>query len=710
MTRRLSYLILLLFCGACSQFSNAPTSKAWHNMNAKYNAIYDAEQNYDFGLFKIDSTRIDDYSSTLPILVKIDSNNTAVSKAELDEVIRLTSLIAEKHSNSKHLDQAYLLLGKSRYFKEDFINAIEVFKYVNTKYKKIDHKHNALIWLMKSYMEQNSMTEALEIAAQLDQLSMNKANKAEYFEAKAALYQRSNEKALSVVYLEEAIKHQKKGLHKARNHFIAGQLYRSLGKGSLARSNWKSVIKNRPDYDLEFNTGIELLMLSADLGVNANATFKKMLEDRKNVDLKDKIYFKMAEVKAEQGQYTQAVSDYTSSIKLANDKTQKASAYQRIAELYYGPLEDYLKSANYFDSTLQNLNTRSPGYDEIAEKAKSLKSFVAYNKVIITEDSLQKLAEMNPLELSENLDEMLATQAANEKRISDEAKKLEEEQNNRAQGGGSPSGAWLFYDQVSLTRSRAEFIRVWGNRALEDNWRRKEKELGSISFKIEKGIETTEEVDQAKQKAIEEAKRMADLESKKAALLANIPNTPEKLAASRKKQEEAYYELGKIYKLQFNQNNKAKESFLKLLEKFPKTSHEPEVLYFLALMENDGNSGPYRETLIFKYPLSNYARQLSRGNVVVSAATEDNAEKKYEEVFEAYSHKEFDKALQLSEDGLRLFSGTKVEDKLAMIRILCLSKKGNLNAYRIALLDFTKSYPGSNLKPQVNEMLSVLSK
>lgn len=699
----------------CSQFSNSPTSKAWHNLNAKYNASIDASDYYRYALYKIDSTYLNDFSRTLPILPGIDSNHTVVSKPELDEVIRLTSLVAERHSNSKHVDDSYLLLGKARLYQEDFLNAIEVFKYLNSNPKREESRHAALIWLMRAYMENKEINKATEVSELVKQFNLSKTNKADYFLIQAAFHQRQGENALAVVFLEEALKYMKKSTQKARAHFIAGQLYRDLGRGSLARTNWKKVMKNKPTYELEFNTGIELLMLSSDLGANANATFAKMLEDRKNTDLKDKIYYKMGQVKEEKGLYREAVKDYSSSVQISNDATQKANAYLRIAEIYYGKLQNYELAASYYDSTLSHMNQRMPDYDKVSEKAKSLASFVQYQKVLVKEDSLQKLAAMNPLALEQKLEEIISEEEKKEKRLSEEAKALEEANKRKAISGNSASSGssqWFFYDQVKLTQARAEFIREWGNRPLEDNWRRKDKELGSISFQVQKGVVGVDDVvdNQEEEKAKEEAKRLAEFEAKKQAMLSKVPTGPQAIAMSKLRQEEAYYQIGKIYRLQFNEIEKAKETFSILLNKFPDSKYEQEVLYFMALMADNKIANPYKTALIDKYPLSSYARQLKRGEVNITAGTESNAQKAYTDLFNEYKAGNFATALEMANKALYDYTGTALEDKIAMMRILLLSKNNKNNEYRIALMDFIRSYPSSDLKPRVTDMLAALTK
>ncbi len=715
MFKKLIILLVGLTILGCSQFSNSPTSKAWHNLNAKYNASIDASDYYRYALYKIDSTYLNDFSRTLPILPGIDSNHTVVSKPELDEVIRLTSLVAERHSNSKHVDDSYLLLGKARLYQEDFLNAIEVFKYLNSNPKREESRHAALIWLMRAYMENKEINKATEVSELIKQFNLSKTNKADYFLIQAAFHQRQGENALAVVFLEEALKYMKKSTQKARAHFIAGQLYRDLGRGSLARTNWKKVLKNKPTYELEFNTGIELLMLSSDLGANANATFAKMLEDRKNTDLKDKIYYKMGQVKEEKGLYREAVKDYSSSVQISNDATQKANAYLRIAEIYYGKLQNYELAASYYDSTLSHMNQRMPDYNKVSEKAKSLASFVQYQKVLVKEDSLQKLAAMNPLALEQKLEEIISEEEKKEKRLSEEAKALEEANKRKAISGNSASSGssqWFFYDQVKLTQARAEFIREWGNRPLEDNWRRKDKELGSISFQVQKGVVGVDDVvdNQEEEKAKEEAKRLAEFEAKKQAMLSKVPTGPQAIALSKLRQEEAYYQIGKIYRLQFNEIEKAKETFTILLNKFPDSKYEQEVLYFMALMADNKIANPYKTALIDKYPLSSYARQLKRGEVNITAGTESNAQKAYTDLFNEYKAGNFATALEMANKALYDYTGTALEDKIAMMRILLLSKNNKNNEYRIALMDFIRSYPSSDLKPRVTDMLAALTK
>ncbi len=55
------------------------------------------------------------------------------------------------------------------------------------------------------------------------------------------------------------------------------------------------------------------------------------------------------------------------------------------------------------------------------------------------------------------------------------------ENERRFQDNIEQEGKWYFYNQAALTFGRTEFRRRWGDRPLEDNWRRYNKTRVSMS-------------------------------------------------------------------------------------------------------------------------------------------------------------------------------------------------------------------------------------
>ena len=714
-----------LLITACSQFSNSPMSKAWHNTNARFNSLIIARENMKQAEKDLFDKREENYSSLMTIFVPIDSVKSQAVATNLKEVIDKTSLIAERHSNSKYLAEAYILLGKSRLLKEDYINAVEVFKFINTTSSNEKGKHSALIWLMRAYTEQKDYDTALKVSEVLRTLDLNNENTRDFYLTKAYLHQKREEFAISAAIGEEALKLMSKGEKTARVHYAVGQMYDLLGQPAKAMPHFQAVAKNRPNYDMEFYARMNTLLdqAAAQRGSTAGVqeNFKKMLNDRKNADLKDKIYFTMGGIEMKKQNYPKAIEYFNASLRNSKgNSTQNAYTYLELAELHYNQLLKYDVASMYYDSTLTALPKTSTDYERIAKRAISLGDFVKYQKVLIVEDSLQRLAAMNPAALDKTLERVIKQKEEDERHMQEMAQKIVSQNSipvERLSDKDADFKRWALYDPLVISRNKSDFQQLWGSRPLEDNWRRKDKEAGSISFKVEKGIVGQEPASkQVLKQTPEEIKKQQDdkdalaLEGKKKELYDKVPTTAEKLIASKRKQEEAYYQVGKIYKFQFNEPQNAIETFQTLLAKFPNTVHEVEVLYLLTLLAENQATSPYRKTLIDKYPASTYARQLMRGNVQITGDTESKAGVVYSQAFNLYSNESYDSAMKLAEDGLITYTGTSIEDKFAMLRIFLFAKTEQKEAYKQALNEFIQGYPSSSLMGRAKEMMAVVEK
>ena len=148
------------FFYSCSSEKNTALNRAYHNTTAHYNA-------YFYGLERIKSvengiknSQQPDYDHILRIFPAIDSTYKETYKAELEDCIKKASLVIQYHKNSKWVDDSYNLIGLARMYGYDFPNAIETFKYVNTKGEDVNAKHFALVNLMRTFIENKDMSNA----------------------------------------------------------------------------------------------------------------------------------------------------------------------------------------------------------------------------------------------------------------------------------------------------------------------------------------------------------------------------------------------------------------------------------------------------------------------------------------------------------------------------------------------------------------------
>lgn len=713
----LVFLGLGLVFAACSQYNTAPASRAYHNLTSKFNAYLQAKEQLDEAEKALYKTRIDNYGQQLDLLPPLDSLSAQAVATQLDAVLKKASLVAERHQNAKWLDNAYLLIGTVRMYRGDFKNAIETFKYINTNADEgdPDTRHAALVGLMRAYVEQGEYANGLRVADLLRTLPLSREHTRDYYLTKALLHQRRGERAVAAALVEEALPLMKRGERKARLLYAQGQLLDGLGKADQAAARYAAVLKNNPSYDLGFYADLNRLMNGT--GKEAEFNFTRMLDDRKNADLKDRLFYAMAMKELGRKNYRQAEANLRLSAKYAAGKTdQLAFTYLKLAELNYDPLRRYENASAYYDSTVSLLPPSVPNYVQISERQKVLREFVKATTVLRTEDSLQRLAGMNPAALDKYLEKIILDQKQREADEVARAQQIAANAQQEAQftagtdaafGDKAQTGLWYFYNASSVTRGRQEFQQKWGTRVLEDNWRRSTKDVSLAD------VAPTGSSSNPNQPAISVVTpgRTDNLKGEKDRLMAQIPFGPSALATSKQRQEEAQFQVGKIYQLNLREPAEAIRTFDELLVRFPQTTHEPEVLYLLSLA-HDGTpkQSDYRQKLTSKFPDSYFARLLLRGNEgPLTAGAQTAAQRSYTEAYARYGQGQYPEALTQVEQALRDYPGNPLEDKFALLRVMLLGKTSGPSPYHTALSQFIQNYPASPLQTMAKEMLAVVT-
>lgn len=716
---------------ACSQYSNRPLSKAYHNANAHYNAYWIARDRIHEAESILFKTRQENYNQLLPILLPVDSVASQPVKQQLDDAIKKASLVAERHQNSKWLDNSYVLIGKARLYKQDLPNAIEVFKYVNTKGKDEADKHEALTGLMRAYIEAGDYTNGLTVADYLRTQPLNKINTRDFYLTKAYLHERRGEYGIAVGILEATFPLLKKGEETARLHLIAGQLYDLLNQPAKATDQYNRVLAARPTYDQSFYANIFRMQsngLDPRQATRANASFQDLLKDRKNVDLRDKIYFTMGLLEARRGQYDKAIGYYRQSVQATTTNTaQVPYTYLELGKLFFEKKQDYRSARAYYDSALAILPVQSVDYAALNNRKKLLDEFVNALTTIQLEDSLQRLARLDPAALDKVLDNAITQKERREQAQANVAQQVAANTGGQATNSNlQPNERWYLYNPVLLAQGQQDFSQRWGNRSLEDNWRRNNKDAsqavasensplngGSPANSVNTAAPITPSADLIGQPGpgtptgnVAQLEASAVHKSQKDALYAQIPFSKEALARSNERLELALYQVGKLEKFQLDQPKEAITTFEQLLTRFPATNYKPEAYYLLHLAsQQTSQSADWKDKLLREFPNTSYARLLSRttGSGQLSSDTEGQAQKTYTDIYELYKSGKTTEALARLGPALNTYAGSQLEDKMALLRAMLIGSVQGPDAYRQALTEFIRDYPASPLLPRVKE-------
>ncbi|AKD56403.1 type IX secretion system periplasmic lipoprotein PorW/SprE [Spirosoma radiotolerans] len=725
--------VLFLTAGlvSCSQYSTKPVSKGYHNLTAHFNAYVIARDQINQAEQIIFKARQENYNQLMPILLPVDSMGMQPVKPQIDDAIKKASIIPERHQNSKWLDDAYVLIGRARLIKQDLPNAIEVFKYVNTKGTNEDDKHTALVGLMRAYVEGNDYTNALNVAEYLRNQPLNKLNTRDFYLTKAYLHERQGEYAVAAGILDATFPMLKKGESTARLHLIAGQLYDLIGQPTKAVDHYRQVLKSRPTYDQSFYANLYAIQSNGLTGdqkriAQSAETFENLLNDRKNVDLKDKVYFTMGLLEARSGRVDKAIKYYSQSIQAAGtNTTQVPYTYLEIGKLYFEKKSDYNHAKVYYDSALALMPKQSPDYAALLNRKKILDDFVLYKTTIQTEDSLLALSKLDAAALDRVFDKTIAQREKEDKAQAALAQQIIDQ---ATRGGGSsmpgatnsnlqPAERWVLYNPVALSQGKQEFAVRWGNRPLEDNWRRSNKETSGAMAADNSPLNGASPANSVNPNAplqpadatvggipVALNSPAATQKAQKDAMRAKVPFSKEAQAMANQRIENALYKLGKLYKFELNQPADAIPTFEQLLTRYPNTLQKPEVYYLLHLSnEQLGKTSPWKDKLLAEYPNTSYARLTGK----VAAQTTDSeaqALKTYTTIYELYKANNNVEALTRADAALGSFAGSQLEDKLALLRLMLVGKVKSVDDYRQAMNEFIRDYPGSQLLPRVKEM------
>jgi tetratricopeptide (TPR) repeat protein len=700
----------ILGLASCSQYSNSFTSRAYHNTTAKFNAYVQAKDLMTVSEQTIFKNYKDDFSSLLPILIPLDSTQNGAAAQAFDAIYKKASLVVERHQNSKWTDDAYLLIAKVRMYQEKYTDAIETFKYVNSPDSDDDARHAALVYLMRTYIESGDENSALRVAEYMRELPLNKINTRDYYLTKAYLHEIKGEYDISVATAEEALKLMKKGEYKARVHFAVAQMYGAIGQTEKSIEHFKAVQKNNPNYDLSFNAGINALLSDGEGVAKVQNSFSGMLADRKNSDLRDRIYLAMAQRELSQKNYTQAVKSLQAAIRNANGNQKTLSqSYLALANVHYDQFQQYELAKAYYDSALTTTPPKDPTFATIEAKKKTLDEFVKQITIVRTEDSLQTLAQMNPLALDRLLDKLIADK---EKKIAENLALAQKIVNGSSgmltRNESTEVSSFYFYNPTIVSQGKSDFIRKWGNRKLEDNWQRSTKDASIFADNTPSASNGSLNVSKG---SVANKDATLDRKAQKEELMRNIPFGQAELATSKSRQEDAYLKLGKIYKLDLNEPDNARKTFEKLLIAYPQTKYEAEVLYLLCLLnENQPAYTGLKEKLMTKHGDSYFARLLNRGNTILAAGADAEAQRLYANGYELYQKGNYNDAMVAMDNGLRNFPNSSIDDKFAFMKTLLLAKTQQVALYKQYLNNFLKDYPRSNLTERVKEMMAVAEK
>lgn len=718
-----SVLSGLLLLGCASERN--PIGKAYHNITARYNGYFLGRIKLEEAEEAIAKSMVYDYNRTLAIFPSPNETSSATIAPILEEVIKKASFPVQRHKTSRWVDDSYILIGKARYYKEDYEDAIKTFKYVNTISPDVHAKQLALIWLMRSYLKQGEISNAMAVADVIKKERLNKSNAALFYLTRAQYYTLDNNVPKIIENLEYAVPLIAKKDERGHARFILAQLYQQTGQDKKAYAQYSKILKKNPPYELGFfsklNLGQVTELSNPSDKKRIQKYYAKLLKDLKNLEYRDKIYYEMAKFELKQNNYEKAIQNLRLSAKASTTNTsQKAYSYLLAGQTYYEKLQNYRMAQAYYDSTAKVMPQTAPEYAAVTERRDVLTEFTNQLFTVETQDSLLTLARMDSSALKSRVERYVAVQR---KKADEEAARLKaaleagnqptrnsifnQNQPNQTGAGTTPGGMWYFDNPTLVGTARAEFIRKWGNRKLQDNWRRSSVDAPGPNLQNQ----TPEQI--AKADSIANAKKVDPAIAWRAAFMKDIPFTVTAQQKAEDSLQNALFKLANIYNQQLHEPIRAAETFEKLLARNPQTKYAAEVYYNLYLLysrANDPKAQIYAAKLRTEFPKSTFVRLVDQPDYLAqNAAANQRVKILYDSAFTFYEQDKYKEAIKLVASIQKQFPQNEINDKVAFLDLLLVGKTQSPAAYKEKVIQYMLDFPSSPLRARSQTILQAFT-
>lgn len=615
--------------------------KLVQNTFTRYNYYYNANlkmKEAEANIQRVKRDNFDMFISLFPFNPDVDS---ARLKSDMDTIIQKTSMGIQLHDpRGKWQDDLYMIMGQAYYYKGDYENAANAFKFViheaekarKEKLKKdkdarkdpliqnafaelepdglaaiIKHspsKNEAILWLSRVFVKQKDITKAILV---LDMLK-NDVNFPKHLRSRLALEYanvalETNKMNDALEPLQEVLMAKDMSKYiRTRAGYLHGQILQEQHQYEASTASFEKVIDLFPKLEMDFSARMNIVRNNLDAGTGTDAIYRtlaKMAKDQKFKPYFDQVYYGLGKHYENTGDEKEALDNYNKSIAYSeNNNVQKGTTYVGIGDLYYNKGEHLVASQKY-DSAVQFLTKLDePYYTHASTRSGSLYQIASPAIQVKNADSLLYLSALSEPEQRSYIQKYLKEL---EKRTIDsyyvslKAPALPAAGNQ----GGAGNKSWYFANTALMQKGANEFKQKWPNRELKDNWRRSNLSGSGMSENDQIVTEhlTPEETIR---------KNLPDADS----LYMAIPRAARTIDSLKELRLKALYSLGKGYFYSLEDYTNTFRTFDKLDSLYPQNEYVPETYYIKYLIrmrqQQPEDARRYYDYLVTNFPDNNW--------------------------------------------------------------------------------------------------------
>ncbi|PWA11516.1 type IX secretion system periplasmic lipoprotein PorW/SprE [Flavobacterium laiguense] len=727
------YFLALLFLAAmiaCSTKKDTFLARNSHALSTKLNILYNGQIALDKGVKGINDNTTENFwkrlpvekmqvSDDMPVDGKPKNTDFELAEAKATKAIQKHSMNIDGREKNYQIDEAYLLLGKARYYDQRFIPALDAFNYILYKYPNSSNNYEARIWREKTNIRLGNDAAAIRNTSKL--IEDNDLSNQEFADANAILasaFLNIEEKDSAVVKLKLANKKTKRNEERQRYSFLLGQLYEEAGQKDSAIYFYQTVIDMNRKAERKFV--IQAYAKKAKLNNYKNEDYdlfvkksKKIMDDRENRPYLDVIYHSIGIFYENNNDKRMALDFYNASLETKSADTYlNASNYRNIGNMYFKDT-DYINAAKNYDLSLALLDVKTREFLKIQKTRKNLDEVIHDEAIAKRNDSIiyvVGLKEPEQIVYYENYIQKLKSKDELKKLLEDKQKKIEDNIainsasnmpdgaiSNKNTGIVPPDNAnstekekintFYFYNPNTVAYGKLEFKKRWGNRTQVGYWR-----LSATT-----GAVANTNPEEKKTDTITDTKTAPVVVNEKYTVeyyMKQLPTSQTVMDSIVKERNLTYYKLGVTYKEKFKEYNLASTKLEQLLAYNPEeklilpTKYN---LYKIYQITNSAKAEALKNEITTQYPNSRYANIVSNSGSH-NETVQDTPEGEYIKLYRLYEEEYFGSVLKQVDGLIDDFSGDPIVSKFELLKAYTIGKLYGLDAYKKAIQYVADNY------------------
>ncbi|MFD0792664.1 tetratricopeptide repeat protein [Mucilaginibacter litoreus] len=716
-----AFAAILLIC-SCSFEKKTAFNRGMQNLTAKFNILFNANEQLRQKQELYEASYIDDYSELLSVYRDTIANNRDNPDPDMDAVKARANKIISVKEQSRYLGDAYLLLSKANFYDANFFDAIEYANYVVRSFgNQPDLKQEALVYKARALLYINQPAEAkITLDSALININPKKRITADVYASKLQYDINVRDYPDAEEMAKLAIQYSHTNVQELRWTFILAQLQELNNKPADAIASYNKVAKSNAFFDMAFNANLNRIRIEdrqSGVKLTKTARLRSLLKNPNNTDFADQIYYQIAGLQYNAGAVDSALNSYKQSVKSSTrNQPQKGLSFLRMADIYFKDKAQYALAKQYYDSTLLNLPPGYPKYNSIRKKSDNLQLLADKLQIISREDTLQMLAKLDEPTREAMIDKMVDAYTLHSQPTAVSQAQAKGAINvNQAPAESMPYGGnFYFNNSRAISQGIAIFKRIWGNRKLEDNWRRANRAESDITQNNQAAIAATDP-----DAPLNAAQNIADpfmvtASGYRQDIVNNLPLTPALLTQSNRRIFEAYMDIANFYRDELNDKNEAIAAYKQILARFPDNNNLPAIYYNLYRLYSETDAAQadgYKALLISKYPETPFAKTIldpEYGKHLNDDITGFSL--LYNKVYDLYAAKQYAQVITAADALLSQYPNNRYAAQLYYLRAFAAGHQETLDPFNADLQQIVSKYPDDRLiTPLVNSHLAYIA-